>query len=199
MSENVKYLDKAITSWKCGCRPESMQVGLAHKTCPYCRKTIPRDVCTQVYLQVLRELKAETLQIESDRWNRTSRITSKCKPYFIVLGCLAITGWIVLLFVLGIRNTPGVSEKLPDLLQVFPMLWQKLLMAGKSLLGNFYEFLQSVRWRTLLEKLQELHLEVLFDRLKLLAGTAVKLIGLTLERIVDLFRLIGSFISSLLS
>ena len=199
MSVNPEYLEKPITAWRCGCRPESMHVGLSHKTCPYCRRPIPQAVCTQVYLQVLRELQAEALRIESGRWDRATRFTLKCKSFFRVATYLVIAVWVVMLFIVGIRNIPTIDEKLPDLFQIFPMLWQKLFGVGEALLNAFSETLQGTRWALLLNRLEMLPLDALVERLDLLINTAVKLIGLILERIADLFRLIGSLISSLLS
>ena len=194
-----EHPEKPITAWRCGCRPESMRIGLSHKTCPYCHKAMPQIVYTTVYQQVLRELKAEVLRIESKRWDRIARFTSRSRRFYRVLTVLAIVAWSAALFLVGIRNLPGITEKLPILLQGFPRLWQKVSALVTSLFASCADTLKSVPWEKLLNKLEGLPMDTIFRRLGLLIATLFKAIGLFFQWIADLFNLIRSFISSLLS
>ncbi|MBE6917972.1 MAG: hypothetical protein E7470_08760 [Ruminococcaceae bacterium] len=191
--------ERPITGWDCGCRPEAKGISLSYKACPYCRRAIPETVCKRVYQQVLRELRKDMLVDEAERWERVAGRTQKLRNLYRVLTVLSVAAWIVLLYLVGASNVPAIVDKLPQLLQKFSAIGDGLSDAMLTFFAQFPEKLQPDRWAALYEKLDSLPVDTVLTRLVLLPETAVDMVGLTVTRCIDLFEMISSFVSSLLS
>lgn len=191
--------ESPITSWNCGCRPEANGISLSYKACPHCRRAIPETVCKRVYQQVLRELRKEMLVDEAEHWDRVTQRTYRFRNLYRALTVLSVAAWVVLLYLVGASNIPAIVEKMPQLLQKFSAIGDKLSDPMLTFFVQFPEKLQPDRWVTLYEKLDSLPIHTVLARLTLLLDTAVDMVGLTVTRCVDLFEMISSFVSSLLS
>ena len=191
--------ESPITSWDCGCRPEAKGISLARKACPHCRRAIPETVCKRVYKQVLLELRREMLVDEAERWDRVTDRTYRWRKLYRALTVISVVAWVVLLYLVGASNTPAIVEKMPQLLQVFPTIGGKLSDPMLTVFAQFPEKLQPDRWVAVYEKLDSLPVGAVLDRLTLMLDTAVDTVGLTVTRCIDLFEMISSFVSSLLS
>lgn len=197
MSIILEHPIKPITTWQCGCRPESMRVGLSHKTCPYCHRPMPQSVSTNVYIQVLHELRAEVVKVESARWSKVNNFTLRNRRLLRILAFAAVAAWCIILAIKGVRQVPGIAEKVPELNEIFLILWQKISRMGKTLFDTFSENLQDDRWAELWDKIKSFPLRGLLQRLMEVVTTFFRIIGLIISRILNLFQLIFSFISSL--
>lgn len=191
--------ERPITDWDCGCRPEAKGISLAYKACPHCRRAIPEVVCKRVYKQVLQELRREMLVDEAERWERAAERTQKLRNLYRFLTVLSVVAWVVLLYLVGASNVPAIVDKLPQLQQAFPAIGEKLSGSMLTFFVQFPEKLQLDRWGALYERLDSLPVDAVLARVTLLLDTAVDMVGLTVTRCVDLFEMISTFVSSLLS